>query len=522
MHGLALRINEYTTEIYIGSGMNGDNTWTSSVNSPVNDYLLKVTYEKNEYGYVEVEATCDLRNNVCGICGDFNGAPDFRPATRMDRRSWERLLERKHFWGKKTFDSDDEKCPYTNSEGNRVPTEALAQTRKKRQADQNTCPNLNTIRSECENAMNDAVFASCTLSKEQAINNCVFDSCATGETGSFICNMLSEYVSRCNASPDTSNRIEVWRSQNRCPPVCPPNSRYYSCTANSCHKSTASCTVDDMECENELFSTCIEGCFCEDGYIHNGSECVIDDGNQCQEEQNALASAEAVSSQPCLGNPCENDGSCRATNTGEYTCECRRGFTGANCENIIYQNFNTQIESTSEVLSRLIATDTRLDISVDEFLSHGCFCSRLDNSAGHRGKAVSELDQVCRQLMHCDKCKVRNECSGERGYPFFVKPGALVCNHKLNSPCQQAQCECSISAATQIIEYVRGNNIDSIEERICEETPNAGKNFECCGSGNYWMLYNRELPITCDTSGNYPVLKDSTTLLVRNKYPGIR
>merc|ERR1712178_18915 len=152
-----------------------------------------------------------------------------------------------------------------------------------------------------------------------------------------------------------------------------------------------------------------------------------------QEELNAQASAEAVASQPCLGNPCENDGLCRATNTGEYTFVCQPGFAGANCENLIF----TQIESTSEIVSSFLADDLIIDIPVDEFLSHGCFCSRLDNSAGVKGKAVSELDQVCRQLMHCDKCKV--------------------------------QYECSMNAAVYMIEYVKMKNMDSIEEKICEE-----------------------------------------------------
>ncbi|XP_033125426.1 slit homolog 2 protein-like isoform X1 [Anneissia japonica] len=35
---------------------------------------------------------------------------------------------------------------------------------------------------------------------------------------------------------------------------------------------------------------------------------------------------------PCLSNPCQNDGMCASDSLGQYTCQCASGFEGHNCE----------------------------------------------------------------------------------------------------------------------------------------------------------------------------------------------
>ena len=154
-HGFALRISGSVSDIYIGAGMRGDTNWKSSYNSPVLDYLLKVRYERSVYGYVNVHASCELENSVCGICGNYDNNPDFGFNNNYsgygDQRIWERSLERDHFWGMKRITSGDlvangraenDRCPFTNLDGNKVPIEELAQKhtgRKKRQASTD-CP----------------------------------------------------------------------------------------------------------------------------------------------------------------------------------------------------------------------------------------------------------------------------------------------------------------------------------------------------------------------------------------------
>ena len=159
---MAMRVNGGETEIYVGAGTrNGDTSWYARNNSPVRDYLLKVrfgwtTYSSGDYGYVYVNANCELDNDVCGICGDYDGQPDFNQANNYDnfgnKRVWERNLEKTHYWnypwlsegefyqgtsfqGNPKF-VDDAQCPYNNQDGNPVPNQELAARhngRKKRQ-----------------------------------------------------------------------------------------------------------------------------------------------------------------------------------------------------------------------------------------------------------------------------------------------------------------------------------------------------------------------------------------------------
>lgn len=50
---------------------------------------------------------------------------------------------------------------------------------------------------------------------------------------------------------------------------------------------------------------------------------------------------------PCLPNPCENDGNCQRVGTGQdYECRCNAGFTGDHCENGEPITINKCIELT--------------------------------------------------------------------------------------------------------------------------------------------------------------------------------
>ena len=38
---------------------------------------------------------------------------------------------------------------------------------------------------------------------------------------------------------------------------------------------------------------------------------------------------------PCLGDPCQNGGTCTNISSSDYVCNCGQGFTGLNCETVV-------------------------------------------------------------------------------------------------------------------------------------------------------------------------------------------
>ena len=39
-----------------------------------------------------------------------------------------------------------------------------------------------------------------------------------------------------------------------------------------------------------------------------------------------------IDNSPCEPNPCKNGGICKNAGIGEYTCECKNGYTGRDCQ----------------------------------------------------------------------------------------------------------------------------------------------------------------------------------------------
>merc|ERR1711893_312616 len=349
---------------------------------------------------------------------------------------------------------------------------------------------------------------------------CIYDACMVPDAlDLFVCNTLSSYVNECNNSGESDNVIKSWRKEGLCAPECAENSHFEPCTAYSCWATVTSCTVDSDECEADSTSSCIEGCFCNDGYIANGSGCVLDDGSHCKEDEIAEMKQEAQSAVPCASAPCQNGGACvhvvENNAIVDYACECTEEFAGKNCD------IKLTVDSTSEILAATLANANVDFLTIDDFLTHGCYCSSLANDALYKGNPSSELDSVCRRLSNCEHCSVKEICGEENGYPFFIKTDAtdLLCDGDKNSECQQAQCACSLNVAYALTSYVITSEIESIENEACYEKEDlSDKNFQCCGAGVLWLQYNPD-HLEGDVEDGVPALLDFGGLVAK-QLPG--
>ena len=114
-----------------------------------------------------------------------------------------------------------------------------------------------------------------------------------------------------------------WRSASLCPASCPANSHYDYCgpqCVDTCmpRKSTKACNTGE----------CVEGCFCNEGFVWDGLSCVRRDQCGCTNGDlsyrigesyitrncNKKCTCVGVGQENCESDPCDNDEVCAASN----------------------------------------------------------------------------------------------------------------------------------------------------------------------------------------------------------------
>ncbi|XP_034553559.1 IgGFc-binding protein-like [Notolabrus celidotus] len=119
-------------------------------------------------------------------------------------------------------------------------------------------------------------FAGChaSVSVEEFVKDCLYDVCLNEGRQDVLCKALSAYMTKCQESKAST---APWREKAGCPLQCPEHGHYETC-GSAC---PASCGPQPMVCP----LICVEGCFCDDGYVMSGGECVIrEKGCGCEYE----------------------------------------------------------------------------------------------------------------------------------------------------------------------------------------------------------------------------------------------
>ncbi|KAJ6650590.1 hypothetical protein lerEdw1_005926, partial [Lerista edwardsae] len=97
------------------------------------------------------------------------------------------------------------------------------------------------------------------------LDDCVFDTCQYKGHHDTLCSAIGAYATACQAQ---GMPIRPWRSASFCSPPCPQNSHYEIC-GSGCPATCHGLTAPEI-CE----SSCVEGCFCDSGFILSGDQCV--------------------------------------------------------------------------------------------------------------------------------------------------------------------------------------------------------------------------------------------------------
>jgi hypothetical protein len=185
-------------------------------------------------------------------------------------------------------------------------------------------------------------FAACEVmnNTEQLYNDCTFDICQ----GFSQCDALDNFAKACIAAVPWAD-IDNWRTDNFCPPTCPPNS-HYSMKTPKCQNSCSDPNYSNSSLCQDGYE---EGCICNPGYYYDSNGqldglpfecrllqdcgCLDTSGNYYPPTSHWLNPNCTVETTCFDGQlvtnatACSVDGQCNNVD-GIYTCQCLPGFTG--------------------------------------------------------------------------------------------------------------------------------------------------------------------------------------------------
>ncbi|XP_056652070.1 IgGFc-binding protein [Monodelphis domestica] len=274
------------------------------------DFGLRVTY--NWDSQLGVTLPSRFQNEVCGLCGNYNGDPSDDFLT-PDETQAANAVEFGQSW---KLDDGDQFCSNDCLGG--CPSCTPGQTQHYEGG--RVCGML---------SLAGGPFAHChdILDPQAFVKDCVYDLCATNGDRPSLCRALNSYATACR---ELGVSIGDWRTPAGCPMTCPANSLYSPCASAcpaSCFESSA-----PSDCASR---PCVEGCVCKKGYVLSGDACVPTSDCGCQYQGLVLAPGEEIWGDKvckqrcvCVGKTqqvqCKDTGGCPA---GEY-CRVQNGLQG--------------------------------------------------------------------------------------------------------------------------------------------------------------------------------------------------
>ncbi|NXW11539.1 FCGBP protein, partial [Fregetta grallaria] len=209
---------------------------------------LRVSFDW--YSYARVILPDAYAGAVCGLCGNANGNANDDFITRDGKRAADEI-QLADSWkvgdvpgcsagcvGDCPVCKEEQKQPYRGDGYCGVIARAGGPFRA------------------CHRAINPAPF----------LEDCAFDACHYKGHRDTLCKAIAAYVTECQSH---GIGVEQWRTPSFCGPSCPRHSHYELC-GSSCPATCRGRAVPE-DCASVL---CTEGCFCDEGFVLSGDECV--------------------------------------------------------------------------------------------------------------------------------------------------------------------------------------------------------------------------------------------------------
>ncbi|XP_069057919.1 IgGFc-binding protein-like [Pleurodeles waltl] len=257
------------------------------------DFKLKVYFDWNYF--LKVEISSSFFDNVCGLCGNYNGNPtdDFRTP------SGELALNPNDFGTSWKVEDGDSLC-WNDCNGECMTCSADL---VKKYEDQAVCGLITKKVTgpfrECHAVVDPKIY----------MDNCVYDMCMNDGFKLILCQALQAYADTCQRK---NIMVYEWRSIAGCPAQCPPNSQHVTCG------SACPATCNDDAVPEKCSEACVETCQCNPGFVLKEGKCIAKSTCGCVFEGRQYAPGQKFwdndkCTKQCLCNPDTNKVECKET-----------------------------------------------------------------------------------------------------------------------------------------------------------------------------------------------------------------
>ncbi|EDW29183.1 GL18548 [Drosophila persimilis] len=215
-------------------------------------------------GNIRIGVSQDLLGRVDGLCGFYNGRSD------DDKRTPQRL----HVISSTDFGDAwyDRKVPLDKCRPQVCPVDLQQRALQMCQA------------------VRHPSFGACSVSVniQDFLSRCVENTCEclkanAGAEGSCRCDLLQQFVGQCLAV-NRHLQLTSWRSVHRCNQTCRPPLIHHDCYRQRCEQQCGDLQSGQTAsvCPS-IPRTCFSGCYCPEGTVRRGEECVpIEDCKDCK------------------------------------------------------------------------------------------------------------------------------------------------------------------------------------------------------------------------------------------------
>ncbi|XP_013926894.1 PREDICTED: IgGFc-binding protein-like, partial [Thamnophis sirtalis] len=279
------------------------------------DFALRVSYDWNSNFAVNISSS--FFENVCGLCGDYNGKPedDFRTSTGS-------LAPGPVAFGQSWKVEDGDPLCWSDCHGEckKAPEKNLIPYRG-----ETFCGWISKKGgpfSRCHSLVEPDIF----------VENCAYDLFVYEGHREALCQALKSYVDACQQEGGV---VLDWRSLVGCPLPCPENSVYNIC--GSVCPATCSNEALPPHCSS---SQCVESCQCKEDFVMDAGKCVPRAACGCLFEGRLLAPNEEfwgdnTCTKRCTCDPQNKEVKCRDTKCSQgEQCQVKNGIQ--NCYAISY------------------------------------------------------------------------------------------------------------------------------------------------------------------------------------------